>query len=914
MASFVGNHEAVKILLSHGANPNLPGFGGFTPFHHASRAFHHSVCRLLKDSGAFVDAKDSKGMTSIHYAITKGRLDQVDLLCSLGASLTIPDKTGATSLHLAARFGHDAICQYLLSKLNMLNFVDLQGNTPLHDACKHNKPTIVQILLKSGANPSIPNHDGQTAVEIAAVNKSDACASILSHAKDPSLRTSQPTSSRHPSPQIMLRSLPFSPGDQPKQRSLSAARIIVEKYNQSPQSQLLTTEKVVGHAAQHTNHALSSGPSQQPVLHIHAPQILRDSTSQVQKPASRNSSPALVVTGHTSEAASSRFILAEQQTQSATTNILADFGSIQNNTTNTLSRSKSNQNLVVLEVSQAVRGEPERCEEIVIPTTTTVTSHRPVISASRSSNHSHREVGSLDERIDQQDNESAQQLSINEAKPRLVEHKSNIQDDGLFPIRNIVSNSEKHGSNTKFQKMSKQDGVVESEPIHETPAPKSALIKSKDSGKDKPADYAPKQPAIEPRLGFVPPLSPAKALGNHAAHPPEPIQSSIRDLADDFALDELNPITSPTENSHIVRGTGEFEEGVPESLVAVSQGDIAPALQETKGVVDISPVKIDDQQSGLRLSMSIPFVEEEIIEPLEDDDMITKTPTKEDPTLADSPGSKLQRSRSVSLQKKGGFGSSSFSPNRTYSTLAFNIEEVKDFVITPGPRVLHECLITKRQIEGRMAYTLIDVATGKLLLLGFKKINSKTPNYSITLAGNCVNRSHPNFIGKLRGNFMRTTYSMYDKGTNPARTSRDMPISTCRSELGMVMISERHPRNMTLLIPIVHNNQHLSIVPMRKSESLKNRFDRHGEDPDIMVLHNRLPSWHAKSNSYQYNFHGRPRVPHERNFQLEIEQGTTRNVVLQLGSLRTGDFGLDFMYPLSAFQSFCAALASLDTF
>ena len=89
------------------------------------------------------------------------------------------DEGGRTGLHLAVR--HPEATQFLLSHGADPNARENGDNvTPLHLAAAHGLLESVRILLDAGADPSIPDGDGVTALEHARSRGYDEIAALLS--------------------------------------------------------------------------------------------------------------------------------------------------------------------------------------------------------------------------------------------------------------------------------------------------------------------------------------------------------------------------------------------------------------------------------------------------------------------------------------------------------------------------------------------------------------------------------------------------------------------------------------------------------------------------------------------------------------------------------------------------------------
>ena len=69
--------ECVKLLLDHGADPNLPDGNDDTALHWAAFKNRHQCVRALLQRGAWVDAADYNSDTPLSWAAMKGNLESV---------------------------------------------------------------------------------------------------------------------------------------------------------------------------------------------------------------------------------------------------------------------------------------------------------------------------------------------------------------------------------------------------------------------------------------------------------------------------------------------------------------------------------------------------------------------------------------------------------------------------------------------------------------------------------------------------------------------------------------------------------------------------------------------------------------------------------------------------------------------
>lgn len=129
----------IRVLMGHGANPNLRG--------------HH------------------RGCTALCAAVEEGHIEVVKTLLEFNQTdLFFKDDDGRGLLHYASRSGHADIIRLLKEKTLDLNLQDVtDGFTPLHVAVLENSAAapIVKLLLDLGADPNIPDNDGSTPFALA---------------------------------------------------------------------------------------------------------------------------------------------------------------------------------------------------------------------------------------------------------------------------------------------------------------------------------------------------------------------------------------------------------------------------------------------------------------------------------------------------------------------------------------------------------------------------------------------------------------------------------------------------------------------------------------------------------------------------------------------------------------------------
>ncbi len=104
----------MRLLLEHGADPNIPTSDGATPLMAAAgvnwvvaQTFSRSdneyleAARLCLEHGADVNAVNSQGFAAVHGAANRGFDAMIRLLAEHGAKLDLKDKQGRTPMTFA---------------------------------------------------------------------------------------------------------------------------------------------------------------------------------------------------------------------------------------------------------------------------------------------------------------------------------------------------------------------------------------------------------------------------------------------------------------------------------------------------------------------------------------------------------------------------------------------------------------------------------------------------------------------------------------------------------------------------------------------------------------------------------------------------------------------------------------------
>ncbi len=175
-AAMAGDIEAVRALLTNGADVNAPQGDGMTALHWAAEAGNVEMVGMLLYAGANVQGVTRLGdYTPLHLASKAGKEGVISQLLEAGADPSAPTSTGdVTPLHFAAASGSAATVDALLDHGADVNVQEsVRGQTPLMLAAGLNRIEVLQTLLGNDADPSIHS----VAVDIPVIQRADREAS-----------------------------------------------------------------------------------------------------------------------------------------------------------------------------------------------------------------------------------------------------------------------------------------------------------------------------------------------------------------------------------------------------------------------------------------------------------------------------------------------------------------------------------------------------------------------------------------------------------------------------------------------------------------------------------------------------------------------------------------------------------------
>jgi ankyrin repeat protein len=171
--------QSIGALLDRGFDPNTPAPNGEPALFVALRKPSLSVVELLlQRSQTVVDVLNQHAESPLMLAALGGYEQICQRLIARQADV---NKPGWTALHYAATGGHVAIIQMLLDAHAYIDAASPNGSTPLMMAARYGTVDAVKRLLNAGADPTLKNDLGLTAVDFAlAAEKTESTSVIAS--------------------------------------------------------------------------------------------------------------------------------------------------------------------------------------------------------------------------------------------------------------------------------------------------------------------------------------------------------------------------------------------------------------------------------------------------------------------------------------------------------------------------------------------------------------------------------------------------------------------------------------------------------------------------------------------------------------------------------------------------------------
>lgn len=164
-----GSDKLVDLLISKGADVNVPDEDNISPLYIASSKGHSNIVRTLLNNGADVTISriartrehKNQNESPLHGAVFNCHEDVVEILCEAGANTNRLNSRGQSPLVVACSLRHTGIIKTLLIYGASVNLTDSEGQTPfLYTLGERTLPKLYrQETIKKLESPKKRFHD-----------------------------------------------------------------------------------------------------------------------------------------------------------------------------------------------------------------------------------------------------------------------------------------------------------------------------------------------------------------------------------------------------------------------------------------------------------------------------------------------------------------------------------------------------------------------------------------------------------------------------------------------------------------------------------------------------------------------------------------------------------------------------------
>ncbi|MFA5675068.1 MAG: ankyrin repeat domain-containing protein [Christensenellales bacterium] len=159
--------KTLRCLIGLGGDVN--GYAsdkeGYSLIHWAAQEGHIDVIKLLVEHGANPDLLDDSGHTPLYKSASEGHTDIVEYLLTCGVDIEgrlEKELNSTTPIMIACGWNKSKVVEVLIKNGANIEAKDMDGRTPLFYAVLRQNKNIVDILINNGADKNIKDLRGYT--------------------------------------------------------------------------------------------------------------------------------------------------------------------------------------------------------------------------------------------------------------------------------------------------------------------------------------------------------------------------------------------------------------------------------------------------------------------------------------------------------------------------------------------------------------------------------------------------------------------------------------------------------------------------------------------------------------------------------------------------------------------------------
>jgi uncharacterized protein len=180
-----GDAKQIDTLIAKGERVDVRDAYGRTPLHVAAYRGHHEAMRMLVRTGADPNALENDHYDIVTIAAVANDISTLTVSLAIGGSAkNITSRYDGTALIAAAHLGHAEVVKILvragapLDHVNNLGWTAVIESIVLGDGGPRHADTL-RVLVEAGANVNLPDRQGQTPLSLARSRGYNVMLSIL---------------------------------------------------------------------------------------------------------------------------------------------------------------------------------------------------------------------------------------------------------------------------------------------------------------------------------------------------------------------------------------------------------------------------------------------------------------------------------------------------------------------------------------------------------------------------------------------------------------------------------------------------------------------------------------------------------------------------------------------------------------
>jgi len=251
------------------------------------------------------------------------------------------------------------------------------------------------------------------------------------------------------------------------------------------------------------------------------------------------------------------------------------------------------------------------------------------------------------------------------------------------------------------------------------------------------------------------------------------------------------------------------------------------------------------------------------------------------------------------------------------------MDALKKFVARPVSKDVGGvmCYIKRHREHGTTIYRVFVEGSNEFLFVGKRRKNKRTANYIVSVHSGDLSRESPGYCGKVRGNMLGSSFTVYDSGASPKEmryVSRNQAKKHLRKELAGIKYMKHislslTPREMLVGLPAVDSEGVArEVCPTSEGAEQQLLEMLSTRDRRLSILENKAPRYNEATKTYILDFGGRVTMASVKNFQLVEKSNDANEVLLQFGRCSEDRFTMDFRYPMSPLQAFGIVLSCFE--